>query len=147
MAASLPAFILALALAGSAASVAAAQDRDAACALLSRTGDHYARQPLPGFDTASSPAPLTVPNPEGATAVVLCRRGVIVPEMSDYRVLAEAHVPLALTDERRILFLELVDGKIRATLRRGQFMPGEQAAVDARVGELQAQMSGEGPAK
>ncbi len=120
--------------------IAAAQDRDATCALLSRTGERYARVPLPGFDPASSPAPLSIPTPEGATALVLCRRASVLPEMTDYRVPAELHLPLAITDERRVLYLEIVGGRLQATFRRGQASPDEEAEVKARVGEMQAAM-------
>ena len=117
--------------------VAAAQDRDAECALLSRIGASFARTPLPGFDS-SSPAPLQVPKPEGSTALVLCRRGIIVPQPSDYRVPAETGLPLALTDERRVLQLEIVDGRLQASLRRGRASPDEEAAINARVEQMQA---------
>ena len=121
--------------------VGAAQDRDAECALLSRTGGSYARAPLPGFDP-SSPAPLSVKTPEGGTALILCRRGTVFPQLTDYRVPAELHLPLALTDERRVLQIEIVDGKLQATLRRGQLVPEQEAALKARVEEMQAAMDG-----
>ena len=124
--------------------VAAAQDRDAECALLSRTGDHYARVPLPGFDP-SSPGPLQAPRPEGSTALVLCRRGTVFPELTDYRVPAELHLPLALTDERRVLQLDIVGGKLQASLRRGQLAAEQEAALKARVDQMQAAMNGAGP--
>lgn len=125
--------------------IAAAQDRDAECALLSRTGDQYARVPLPGFDP-SSPGPLQVRKPEGSTALVLCRRGTVFPEPTDYRVPAELHLPLAITDERRVLQLDIVGGKLQASLRRGQLAPEQEAELKARVEAMQAQMDG-GPAK
>ncbi len=125
--------------------IAAAQDRDAECALLSRTGGQYARVPLPGFDP-SSPAPLSIEKPEGGAAVVLCRRGTIFPEPTDYRVPAELHLPLAITDERRVLYLEIVDGKLQASLRKGHATPDEEAEVKARVDEMQAAMQAQKPA-
>ena len=123
-----------------------AQDRDASCALLSKSGDRFARVPLPGFDP-SSPAPLSVETPEGGTALILCRRGTIFPEPTDYRVPSELHLPLAITDERRVLYLEIVDGRLQASLRRGRASPDEDAEVMARVDEMQAAMQAKAPAK
>ena len=136
-----------LAVALSLPAIAAAQDRDATCALLSRTGDRYARVPLPGFDPATSPGPLSIAAPEGATALVLCRRGSIFPELTDYRVPAELHLPLAITDERRVLYLEIVGGRLQATFRRGVASPAEEAEVKARVEQMQAAMQAQPPAR
>ena len=126
--------------------IAGAQDRDAECALLSKTGDRYARVPLPGFDPAS-PAPLSVAKPEGGSALILCRRATVLPELSDYRVPAELHLPLALTDERRVLYLEIVDGRLQASLRRGQASPEQEAELKARVDQMQAALQGQPPSK
>jgi hypothetical protein len=135
----LAAIVLALALALPA--LAAAQDRDAECALLSRTGDHFSRAPLPGLDP-NNPAPISIPKPEGSTALVLCRRGTIVPQPSDWRVPAEAGLPLDLTDERRVLELAIVAGKLQASFRRGQPSAREQQAVTEMVEQMQAAMQG-----
>ena len=133
----LPAIALPLALALPA--IAAAQDRDAECALLSRAGDHFARSPLPGLDP-NNPAPISIPRPEGSTALVLCRRGTVLPQPSDWRVPAETGLPLALTDERRVLQLEIVGGQLQASFRRGQPSAREDAAVKEIVAEMQAAM-------
>ncbi len=126
--------------------IAGAQDRDAECALLSKTGSQYARIPLPGFDPGS-PAPLSIAKPDGGSALILCRRATVLPELSDYRVPAELHLPLALTDERRVLYLEIVDGRLKASLRRGQASPEQEAELKARVDEMQTAMTGQSPAK
>ena len=123
---------------------ASAQDRDAECALLSRTGDHFARSPLPGLDP-NNPAPISIPKPEGSTAIVLCRRGTILPQPSDWRVPAETGMPLDLTDERRVLQLEIVDGKLQASFRRGQPSTREEEAVKAMVEDMQAAMQAAKP--
>ena len=130
---------LALALVLCAPALAAAQDRDEECALLSRVGDHFARSALPGLDP-NNPAPISIPKPEGATAVVLCRRGGLAPQPNDWRVPAETGLPLDLTDERRVVQLEIVDGKLKASFRRGQPRPGEQEALDAMVAQMQTAM-------
>lgn len=118
--------------------LAAAQDTDADCVVLSRVGDHYARKPLPGFDPATAPAPLSVPRPEGGSALVLCRRDSIVPRAMDDRVPRETGLPLAITDGRRVLQLELVDGRLQAGFRRGQAAPGEDEEIKATVERMQA---------
>ncbi len=127
--------------------LAAAQDRDANCSLLSRTGDHYERAPLAGFDPADPAAPFAVKVPPGATALVLCRRGSVLPQITDYRVPAELHLPLDITDERRVVQIDIIDGRLQATFRRGQASPEEQAAVTARVEEMQAALQQRAAAK
>ena len=140
-------FAFALLLTFGAPAVAAAQDLDTACSLLSRVGSQFTRTPLPGFDPATAAAPLSVPHAQGATALVLCHRGTIFPEPMDYRVPAEARVPLAITDDRRVLQLDLVDGRLGATFRRGSATPDEEAEVKARVEAMQAAMQGGQPTK
>lgn len=128
---------LTLALALCLPAIAAAQDTDADCVVLSRTGDHYARTPLPGFDPATAPAPLSLPKPEGSSALVICRRDDIVPRAMDERVPREAGLPLAITDGKRVLMLELVDGRLQASFRRGHAAPGEDEEIKARVHGMQ----------
>ena len=123
--------------------LAAAQQLDAQCALLSKTDGRFARTPLPGFDPAGAAAPLTVPKPPGGEALVLCRRATVIPELTDYRVPLEAGVPLALTDERRVLYLYIVDGKLQASFRRGQPSDDEAALVKQRIEQMQAAMQGQ----
>ena len=131
----IPAWALTLALGLPA--IAAAQDTDADCVLLSRTGDHYARTPMPGFDPATAAAPLSAPKPEGGSALVICRRDDIVPRAMDDRVPREAGLPLAITDGKRVLMLELVDGRLQASFRRGQAAPGEDEEIKATVDRMQ----------
>ncbi len=118
--------------------LAAAQDTDADCVVLSRVGDHYARKPLPGFDPATAAAPMSVPKPDGGSALVLCRRDTIVPRAMDDRVPREAGLPLGITDGRRVLMLELVDGRLQASFRRGQAAPGEDDEIKASMDRMQA---------
>lgn len=131
-------WFLVLTLALSLPAIAEAQDTDADCVVLSRVGDRYARAPLPGFDPVSAAAPLSVPKPEGSSALVLCRRDTILPRTMDDRVPREAGLPLALTDGRRVLMLEIVEGRLQASFRRGQAAPGEDAEIKARVDRMQA---------
>jgi hypothetical protein len=100
---------------------------------------------LPGLDP-NNPAPISIPKPEGSTALVLCRRGRVLPQPLDWRVPAEAHLPLALTDERRVLVLEIKDGKLSASFQRGSPSPPEKEALDAILDEMQAMMTSPGAA-
>ena len=133
--------------AGPAAPVAPAQVAPAApasnlsCAMMSRVGDQYLATPLTAFNPANTSVPLPVPQASANVTMVLCNRTTIVPEITDYRVLLEMHLPLAIKAGDKSLFLGINKGQLQMGVPEGQSSPEEIQSLRARVDEMQLAMA------
>ena len=74
--------------AGPPSPAAPAAPAPAPCALVVENGAQYAETPLFGFNPAASATPLPVPRAQPKAVLVRCTRLTIIPEVTDYRVLA-----------------------------------------------------------
>jgi len=110
-----------------------------ACLLVTQTGGQYAEQPLPGFEPALTS--LALPAIEAANAVmVVCLRTTIIPEVTDYRVLTELHLPLSIRAGNKTLFLGVSAGKLQAGFPDGQATAEDAKVVQDRLDEMTAAM-------
>jgi hypothetical protein len=111
-----------------------------ACAVSSKVGDQYIETPLAGLDPAS-PAPLPVLQANAGAVMVICGRPTIVPEIADYRVLTEMHLPLAIRSGGKTLFLGVKGGQIQFAIPDGDATPEEMSALRARRDQMQDAMA------
>ena len=134
--------------AGAAPAVAAASPAPAApapaCSLTTKVGDQYLDAPLAGFDPAS---PAALPKPPANAQMVVCNRPTIVPQVTDYRVLTEMRLPLAIKDGKRTLLLGAAGGKLQIGVQDGEVAPAEVEALRTRIDEMQDAMSKAGGKK
>jgi len=115
----------------------ASPDEQSGCSLQVKRGDGYALLALSGFDPSDSSRPLGPLPPETNAVAVLCRRATIVPELADYRVLDRMHLPLALTDGKRVLWLVIVNGQLAVYFPEGKATPEELPVLQQRVDQMQ----------
>lgn len=108
---------------------------------MSKVGDQYLATPLTAFDPANTAVPLPVPQADANVAMVLCNRTTIVPEITDYRVVTEMHLPLAIKAGDKSLFLGITNGKLQMGVPEGQSTPEEMQALRARADEMQLAMA------
>ncbi len=108
------------------------------CALTTKIGEQYVDTPLANFNPAAS-GPL--PAPAANAVLVVCTRATIVPELSDYRVLTEMHLPLAIKDGKRTLFLGAANGKLQIGIQDGEVAPAEVEALRTRIDEMEDAMT------
>jgi hypothetical protein len=122
-----------------AAAAPAALERS--CALVTQTTNGaYAEVPLPGFDPALTSAPLPAVTMTNAVMVV-CNRTTIIPEVTDYRVLTELRIPLAIRTTSKTVLLGASGGKLQVGLPDGQVSPEDTKALEDRLAEMQTAMA------
>jgi len=114
---------------------------DAPCALMSKIGDQYLTTPLAGFNPAITSVPLPTPPANAASTIVMCNRATIVPEITDYRVPLEMHLPLAIKAGDKSLFLGINKGKLQLGVPDGQSSAEEMQSLRARVDEMDLAMA------
>jgi hypothetical protein len=110
------------------------------CAVVNQANGAYAETPLPGFDPAITSAPLpavTMPN----AIMVICNRATIIPEVTDYRVLTELRLPLAIRTGSKTVLLGASGGKLQVGLPDGQVSPEDAKALEDRLAEMQTAMA------
>jgi hypothetical protein len=120
------------------------------CVLMVKVGEQYLANPLTGFNPANTATPLPVPEAATNATLVMCTRATIVPEVTDYRVPVEMHLPLAIKAGDKSLFLGINKGKLQVGLPEGQSSPDEVKGLSARIDEMQlamAKAAGVNPAK
>ena len=114
---------------------------DSTCALMTRVGDQYLASPLAGFNPAATSVPLPIPQANANAAMVMCNRATIVPEVTDYRVLLEMHLPLAIKAGDKTLFLGINKGQLQMGVPEGQSSPDDIQGLRARIDEMQLAMN------
>lgn len=129
---------------GIAGAPAAAAAPAPACSLTTTISGRYVDTPLAGFDPAA-PGPL--PTPPINAALVVCNRASIVPQLTDYRVLTEMHLPLAIKDGKRTLLLGSANGKLQIGIQEGEVAPAEVEALRTRIDQMTDAMAKAVPAK
>jgi hypothetical protein len=123
---------------------------DGSCVLMVKVGEQYLANPLTGFNPANTATPLPVPEASANATLVMCSRATIVPEVTDYRVPVEMHLPLAIKAGDKSLFLGINKGKLQVGVPEGQSGPDEVKGLSARIDEMQlamAKAAGVNPAK
>jgi hypothetical protein len=111
-----------------------------ACFAVTAANGAYAETPLAGFDPAVTSAPLpavTIANP----VMVVCNRATIIPEVTDYRVLTELRLPLAIRTGARTVLLGASGGKLQIGLPDGQISAEDTKALEDRLAEMQTAMA------
>jgi hypothetical protein len=111
-----------------------------ACFVVTQANGAYAETPLAGFDPAVTSAPLPAVTVAGALMVV-CNRTTIIPEVTDYRVLTELRLPLAIRTGAATVLLGASGGKLQIGLPDGQVSPGDTKALEDRLAEMQTVMA------
>ena len=111
------------------------------CALMSKVGDQYMASPLLAFNPAMTSMPLPIPQANANVAMVMCNRATIVPEITDYRVLLEMHLPLAIKAGDKTLFLGINKGQLQMGVPEGQSSPDDIQGLRARIDEMQLAMN------
>ena len=124
----------------SAAAAAAPAAAESSCVLMVKVGDQYLANPLTGFNLANTAKPLPVPQADANATLVMCNRATIVPEVTDYRVPFEMHLPLAIKAGDKSLFLGINKGKLQVGVPEGQSSPDEVKGLSARIDEMQLAM-------
>jgi hypothetical protein len=117
------------------------------CQLVSKAGDQYVESPLVGFEPQTTSKPLPVVQANSGAQMVLCNRSTIVPELTDYRVLTEMRLPLAIKSGAKTLFLGVKDGQVQFALPDGDATPDEMKALSARQTEMRTAMAGKSGAR
>jgi len=117
------------------------------CQLVSKAGDQYVESPLVGFEPRVTSKPLPVVQANSGAQMVLCNRSTIVPELTDYRVLTEMRLPLAIKSGAKTLFLVVKDGQLQFALPDGDATPDEMKALSARQTEMRTAMAAKTAAK
>jgi hypothetical protein len=113
----------------------------AACQIVSKLGEQYVEAPLAGFDPSLASQPLPSVQASSGAQMVLCNRPTIVPQVSDYRVLTEMHLPLAIRSGAKTLFVGVKDGRVQLALPEGDATAEEMTALRARQDEMQTAMT------
>jgi hypothetical protein len=111
------------------------------CSVVNQANGAYSETPLPGFDPAATSAPLPAVTMANAVMVV-CNRATIVPEVTDYRVLTELRLPLAIRAGSQTILLGASAGKLQVGLPDGQVSPEQTKAIEDRLAEMQTAMAG-----
>ena len=118
------------------------------CSLVTKNGEQYVETPLAGFDPAVTSRPLPPAPPAGSGAMVLCKRATMIPEVTDYRVLAEMHVPLAINAGPKSIYLGAAEGRLQIGMPDGQTVtPAETKALQDRLDQMQSALQAKAPAK
>jgi hypothetical protein len=73
--------------------------------------------------------------------MIMCVRGTIVPEVTDYRVITELRLPLSISTGQRTLLLGASKGKLQVGLPDGGATPEETKALQDRLDEMNAAMA------
>ena len=107
------------------------------CTLMLKAGDGYTETPLVGFDPANTSVALPVPAPGTSPAMVSCNRTTIIPEVTDYRILTEMHLPLAIVAGSRTLLLGATSGRFQVGLPDGQVTTAEKTALQDRLDQME----------
>lgn len=110
------------------------------CTVSSKIGEQYLESPLAGFDP-TAPGPLPVLPANSGAVMVVCSRDSIVPQVTDFRVLTEMHLPLAIKSGAKTLFIGLKEGRLQFAVPDGDATPAEMGALSARRDEMQAAMA------
>jgi hypothetical protein len=112
------------------------------CTLVTKSGDQNVETPLPGFDPGkNTPLP-----PSAGGIAVVCTRATIIPEVSDYRVLSEMHLPLMINARSKTILLRLSGGGVELGMPEGQeATPDETKALKDRLDQMAAAMRAKGP--
>jgi hypothetical protein len=110
------------------------------CSVVNQANGAYAETPLPGFDPALTSAPLPAVTMANAMMVV-CNRATIVPEVTDYRVLTELRLPLAIRAGSKTVLLGASGGKLQVGLPDGPVSPEDTKALEDRLAEMQTAMA------
>ena len=97
--------------------------------------------PLADFNPAATSVPLPVPQATADITMVVCNRATIVPQVTDYRVLTDMHLPLAIKSGGKTLFLGAKQGQIQFGVPDGDATPAEIEALRARRDEMQTAMA------
>jgi hypothetical protein len=125
-----------------AATPAPASTAAATCQLMTKSGDQYVGTPLPGFDPSVRTVRLPVLQANSNAAMVLCNRTTVVPEVTDYRVLTEMHLPLAISAGGKTVFLGATNGQLQMGVPEGQLTADETKAIQDRIDEMQTAIAG-----
>lgn len=114
-----------------------------ACALVTKSGDNNVETPLPGFDPGrNTPLP---PVPPSGVAVV-CDRATFIPEVADYRVLTEMHLPLMINAGSKTILLRLSGRGVELGMPEGQEATAEETkALKARLDQMAEAMQAKAP--
>jgi hypothetical protein len=99
--------------------------------------DGATQTPLAAFDTAITTLPLPMVPATANAAMVLCHRDTIIPEVNDYRVLAEMHLPLAIQAGPRTLFLGSAGDHFQVGVQDGVVTDAEKTALQDRMDQMQ----------
>lgn len=109
----------------------------APCSLVVENGADYAETPLFGFNPAVTAVALPAPPAQPKPVMVTCTRLTIIPEVTDYRVLAEMHLPLAIRAGGRTLLLGSAEGHFQVGVQDGAVTPEERTALQDRMDQMQ----------
>lgn len=111
------------------------------CQLMTKSGDQFVGTPLPGFDPSVKSVRLPAPQAGSNAAMVLCNRTTIIPQVTDYRILTEMHLPLAISAGGKTVFLGASKGRLQMGVPDGALTADETEALRNRIDEMQTAMA------
>lgn len=129
--------VLAVALALASIASAHAQEQES-CAAQVGPDDAIQIVPLPGYSVLNGAAPLARPAVDGQLRAIMCRRTSLNLGPNDHRVLVDLHVPFMIAHQRRLVAIEMVDGRMQANYGEYQFTEAERAVLQAGIDRAQA---------
>ena len=139
--------LAAVALLGSACAQAqTASPAEPPCALMVKGIDGYVFVRMRNFDPSNKAVPLYPANPADSIDAVICERKSLVPEPTDYRVISEMRMPLAIRSGGVTVWLGAENGRLSVQVPAGAVNAADQQAIKARVDELQKAMEALKPA-
>jgi hypothetical protein len=110
------------------------------CSLMVKGIDGYVFVPMRNFDPSNKAVALHPIDPADHVDAVICERTSLVPEPTDYRVISEMQLPLAIKAGGATVWLGASEGRLTTQVATGQVSDADQQAIKARVAELQASM-------
>ena len=116
------------------------------CTLMVKGIDGYVFVRMRSFDPSNKAVPLHPADPADRVEAVMCERKTLIPEPTDYRVISEMHVPLAIRSDAVTVWLGAENGRLVVQVPAGAVNDADQRAIKARVDELQKTMEALRPA-
>lgn len=108
--------------------------------------DGYVFVRMRSFDPSNKAVPLYPADPAEKIEAVMCERKTLVPEPTDYRVISEMRLPLAIRSGTVTVWLGAENGRLSVQIPAGAVSAADQQAIKARVDELQTAMQALKPA-
>lgn len=105
------------------------------CSVIIRhpSGSGFTHQPVPGYSVANATPPLRLPDGYAEVETLVCARPTLVITDNDFRVVLELGVPMMIGAGGVFGSLEMVDGRFRFDLVKGELNSAQKETVQTAL--------------